>query len=363
MTIAVWEPRLRPSRRRPDRWAAWRRGLFGSPLNIAITLALALLALAAAAPALRWALLDATWGGTAQDCAARSGACWAFIAEKWRFIVFGLYPNDRDWQAALAVALVAGLVIVTGLPRFWSTRLIAAWIVVLALALAVMGGAPTGRLVPTDKWGGLPMTVLLSVIGFAGAFPLGVALALARRSEMRLLRWMAIAFIEVMRGIPLIAVLYVSTLIFPLMLPPGMAIDKLARAQVAIILFVSAYMAEIVRAGLQSLPTGQYEASRALGLSWWMMMRLVILPQALKAVIPAFVNLAIGLFLDTTLVIVIGLFDFLNTARVATTDASWNGYHNEAYTFVAIVYFTVSYAASRYSLWLEAQLRARQDSK
>lgn len=202
------------------------------------------------------------------------------------------------------------------------------------------------------------MTVLLSVIGFAGAFPLGVGLALARRSEMRLLRWMAIGFIEVMRGVPLIAVLYVSTLIFPLMLPAGMAIDKLARAQVAIILFVAAYMAEIVRAGLQSLPAGQYEASRALGLSWWMMMRLVILPQALKAVIPAFVNLAIGLFLDTTLVIVIGLFDFLNTARVATTDANWNGYYNEAYTFVAIVYFSVSYAASRYSLWLEGRLRA-----
>lgn len=361
MTMALSEPLGRPSGRQPltwsARWANWRRGLFGSPVNLAITVAFLAFVLFVVTPFLRWALVDATWTGTAKDCAERSGACWAFIAEKGRFILFGLYPNDRDWQAATSVALIAGLVVVTGLPRFWNRRLVLVWIAALGAALAVMSGALTGQLVPTDKWGGFPLTVLLSVIGFAGAFPLGIALALARRSEMRLVRWMAIAFIEVLRGVPLIVVLYVSTLLFPLMLPAGAAIDKLARAQVAVILFVSAYMAEIVRAGLQALPVGQSEAARSLGLSWWQTMRLVILPQALKTVIPAFVNLGIGLFLDTTLVIVIGLFDFLNTARVAATDVNWNGFYNEAYTFAALVYFSLSYAASRYSLWLERKLR------
>ncbi|MCX5580471.1 amino acid ABC transporter permease [Kaistia terrae] len=361
MTMALSESiRRSPERNRltgSARWALWRRGLFGSPVNLAITLGFVAFVLFVVAPFLRWALIDATWSGTAKDCAERSGACWAFIAEKSRFILFGLYPNDRDWQAAIAVALVGSLVVATGMPRFWNRRLVLVWIVVLGAALAVMSGALTRQLVPTDKWGGFPLTVLLSVIGFAGAFPLGIALALARRSKMRLLRWMAVAFIEVMRGVPLIAVLYVSTLIFPLMLPAGAAIDKLARAQIAIILFVAAYMAEIVRAGLQSLPAGQYEASRSLGLSWATTMRLVVLPQALRAVIPAFVNLGIGLFLDTTLVIVIGLFDFLNTARVAATDVNWNGFYSEAYTFAALIYFSLSYAASRYSLWLESRLR------
>ncbi|BCP56068.1 amino acid ABC transporter permease [Kaistia sp. 32K] len=358
MTLTFPEPIVRPSARLvAERWQAWRRGLFGSPVNLLITLGFVAFVLWVVAPFLRWALVDATWTGTAKDCAERSGACWAFIADKGRFILFGLYPSGRDGQAAAAVALVAGLVVVTGMPRFWSRRLVLVWIVTLAAALAVMSGAPSGPLVATEKWSGFPLTALLSVIGFAGAFPLGIGLALARRSEMRLVRYLAIAFIETMRGVPMIAVLYVSTLLFPLMLPAGVTTDKLVRAQVAIILFVAAYMAEIVRAGLQSLPSGQYEAARSLGLSWSATTRLVVLPQALKAVIPAFVSLGIGLFLDTSLVLVIGLFDFLHTARVAATDINWNGFYNEAYAFAALVYFSLSYAASRYSLWLERYLR------
>jgi general L-amino acid transport system permease protein len=359
MTLVYTGP-ARPAWRAPT-LRGWRQGLFGSPVNILITLGFVLFVAFVVWPFLRWALVDATWTGTAQDCAARSGACWAFIGEKARFIVFGLYPSDRDWQAATATLLIVGLVVATGAPRLWGRWLAVAWLVTIALALAILAGAPTGIRVATDKWGGLPVTVLLSVVGFAASFTIGIALALARRSEMRLVRYLAIAFIETMRGIPLIAVLYVSTLLLPLMFPAGFTLDKLLRAQIAIILFVSAYMAEIVRAGLQAIPKGQYEASRSLGLSWWATTRLVVLPQALRAVIPAFVNLAIGLFLDTTLVIVIGLFDFLNTARVAATDANWNGFYNEAYAFAALVYFTVSYAASRYSLWLEARLRRGQD--
>jgi len=350
---------LSQARRVEVDWASWRKRLFGSPTNIAITFAFAAFLVFVVWPFLRWAIIDAVWFGNADACAAHHGACWAFVGEKARFIVFGLYPHDLQWQPAVATALIVGLVLVTCMPYSWRRCLVTVWLIVLALAVAIMSGLATGHPVATDKWGGFPLTVLLAVVGFAGAFPLAVALALARRSRMGLLRFMAVAFIESVRGIPLIAVLYVSTLLFPLMLPAGASIDKLLRAQIAVVLFIAAYMAENVRAGLQSVPKGQLEAAHAVGLSWAKAMRLVVLPQALRAVIPSFVNLGIGLFLDTTLVIVIGLFDFLNTAKVAATDPQWLGFYNEAYLFAAVVYFIICFGGSRYSLWLEARL-ARQ---
>jgi len=344
-------------------WAAWRKGLFGSPTNVAITAGFAAFLYLVVWPFLRWALIDATWRGNAQACSAHGGACWAFVVEKARFIVFGLYPHDWQAQPAIAAILIIGLVIVTGFPFAWRQGLVTSWIAVIALAVAIMSGLVTGHPVATDKWGGFPLTVLLAVVGFAGAFPIAIALALARRSRMGLLRFMAVAIIESVRGVPLIAVLYVSTLLFPLMLPAGASIDKLLRAQVAIVIFIAAYMAENVRAGLQAVPKGQLEAAQAVGLSWSKAMRLVVLPQALRAVIPSFVNLGIGLFLDTTLVIVIGLFDFLNTAKVAATDPNWLGYYDEAYLFAALVYFTICFGGSRYSLWLEARLARRPAAK
>jgi general L-amino acid transport system permease protein len=347
---------MRRSRRR-DLW----RGFFGSPLNAAITLAFAAFLVFVVAPLFRWAVLDATWSGDAKACAAGGGACWAFIVEKTRFILFGLYPQEHDGEAAVAVLLILALVAVTAVPRFWRRGLVLLWIMAIAAAIALLSGAFTGSFVPTAKWSGLPLTLLLAVVGFAGAFPFGILLALGRRSRLAVVRWLSIAVIEGLRGVPLIAVLYVSTLLLPFALPAGASLDKLLRAQVAIILFVAAYMAEIVRAGLQSVPAGQYEAARSLGLSWVAAMRLVVLPQALRAVIPSYVNLAIGIFLDTTLVIVIGLLDFLNTARTAATDPQWLGFYNEAFAFAALVYFAGSYAASRYSLWLERRLhRGRQ---
>lgn len=357
-------PHVLPGRRLPDlRTASILRRLLGSPVNAAITLALLAVAIFLLRPLLRWAVVDATWTGTASDCSANGGACWAFIAEKARFILFGLYPHSLAWQPAAAAALIVGLTVVTALPRFWSVRLLMLWPVAILAALGIMAGFLTGNPVSTDVWGGLPLTLLLAVGGFAGAFPIGIALALGRRSNLGLVRVSCVGIIEVLRGVPMIAVLYVSTLLVPLMLPAGFAIDKLLRAQAAIILFVAAYMAEIVRAGLQAIPPGQYEASRALGLSWWQAMRLVVLPQALRIVIPAFVTLGIGLFLDTTLVIVIGLFDFLNTARTAAVDPNWLGFYGEAYAFVAIIYFATSFGMSRYSLWLERRLRSSRERR
>jgi general L-amino acid transport system permease protein len=336
----------------------WLRGLFGSPANAVITIGLVLIAAFIVLPLLRWAFIDATWAGTPADCAQNRGACWAFLGEKLSFILFAFYPPGVRWQAAAATILILALIVITAMPRFWHPRLVAVWGVSIAFAVGLMSGTLTGNAVPTQKWGGFPLTVLLSVTAMLAAFPLGVLLAFGRRSQMGLIRALCVAFIEIMRGVPLIAVLYVSTLLFPLMLPAGADIDKLLRAQVAITLFVAAYMAEIVRAGLQSVPRAQGDAAVALGFTWWASMRLIILPQALRSVIPSFVNLGIGLFLDTTLVIVIGLFDFLNAARVSATDPQWLGFYNEAFAFAALVYFVFCAAGSRYSTWLEARLRS-----
>jgi general L-amino acid transport system permease protein len=344
-------------------FAGLRRGLFGSVLNLAITAGFLALILSGVLPVLRWATIDATWTGTAKDCAAGQGACWAFIVEKARFILLGFYPREADWQATATVVLFAVLMVVTALPRFWHPRLIAAWAVAIPGAVVLMSGLLTGRPVPTQQWGGLPLTLLIAITGFAAAFPLGIALALGRRSHFALVRLVCTAFIEVLRGVPLVAVLYASTLLVPLMLPAGTNLDKLLRAEIGIILFASAYLAEIVRAGLQAVPSGQSAAASALGLTWWQSMRFVILPQALRTVIPSFVTLGIGLFLDTTLVIVIGLFDFLNTATAAASDLTWLGFYTEAFAFAAAIYFAVSFAASRYSLWLERRVGANHATR
>lgn len=338
----------------------WRRlwsDLFGTPLNATVTLGCLALLGWAVPPLFRWILLDAVWVGPADRCADAAGACWAFIGEKLRYILFGFYDQDRHWRPAVAGAILLVLAGVSGMPLFWRRASLGLWAGGLTVALLLLAGGPGGPVVPTERWSGLPVSLLLAVVGLIGAFPLAVLLALARRSRMGGVRTLAVLFIEVTRGVPLIAVLYVATLLLPLMLPAGSAIDKLLRAQIAIILFVSAYLAEILRAGLQAIPAGQDEAARALGLGYWQSIRLVILPQALRTVIPSIVNLAIGLFQDTTLIIVIGLFDLLNTARTAAKDPQWLGFYDEAFGFAALIYLTVCIAASRYSLWLERKLR------
>ncbi len=346
-----------PANRSLPRWRRLRTGLFGTPLNAAVTLACLVLLAWAVPPLLRWTLLDAVWVGPADRCADAAGACWAFIGEKLRYILFGFYDHDRHWRPAVASAILLALAVVSGMPLFWRRTTLGLWVCGLAVAVLLLTGEPGGPAVPTDRWSGLPVSLLLAAAGLVGAFPLAVLLALARRSRMGGVRTLAILFIEVTRGVPLIAVLYVATLLLPLMLPAGSAIDKLLRAQIAIILFVSAYLAEIIRAGLQAIPDGQHEAAQALGLGYWQAMRLVILPQALRTVIPSIVNLAIGLFQDTTLIIVIGLFDLLHTARTAAKDPAWLGFYDEAFGLVALIYLTVCVAASRYSLWLECRLR------
>jgi general L-amino acid transport system permease protein len=355
--MSVAESASLPSWRISLRLKPLWNGLFGTPLNTVLTI-LTLAFLAWLLPPLaRWLVIDAIWSGTAQDCAAHSGACWAFVSAKLRFIVFAFYPPEWQWRPLLVMVLLVSLLAATALPRFWRRETLVAWPVVIGLCWLLMSGAGLLPAVPSNQWGGLPVTLLVWTVCFGLSVPLAVLLALARRSRMGGLRTLAIVFIELMRGIPMLAILYVAMLLLPMAVPGGQHIDKTMRAIIMITLFWSAYVAEVVRAGLQAIPAGQGEAAAALGLGYWRTMQLVILPQALRQVIPGMVNLAIGFLLATSLLAVIGILDLLNAARASATDPKWLGFYDEAYLVAAVVYFVLCFGGSRYSRWLEKYLR------
>ncbi len=343
-----------PLPRGPIAWA--RRHLFNTWYNAILTLgALYLIALGLKA-AIGWIIVDAVWLGGSEACHAAKGegACWALIAEKHRFILFGTYPYEEQWRPALAVALFVAAVGLSTWRRLWSRALVVGWFVLFAaLALLLHGGVFGLTPVSTELWGGLPLTILLSVIGIGLSLPLAVLLALGRRSSMPLIRAISVGYIELVRGVPLISILFMASVMFPLFLPEGVTINKLLRAQVGIILFSAAYLAEVVRGGLQAIPSGQYEAADALGLGYWRKMRLVILPQALRLVIPPMVNSFIATFKDTSLVIIIGLYDLLGAVRTATNDPLWRAFTTEGYIFVAAIFFVFCSFMSRYSRRLE----------
>jgi general L-amino acid transport system permease protein len=337
--------------------AAWH-GLFGSITNTTVTLLTAATLWLVLAPFFRWAVVDATWTGTAADCRAADGACWAFLTEKVRFIVFAFYPPALQWRPTVAMTLLTGVLVVTALPRFWGPRLLAAWPVAIAASWLLMSGTLTPPQVSTNQWGGLPITLLVWTVCLAAAMPIAIGLALVRRSQLGGIRTLAVVYIELMRGTPMVAILYVAMLILPVAVPHGDLIDKNVRAILLVTLFWAAYLAEVVRGGLQAIPRGQEEAAAALGLGYWQTMRLVVLPQAFRIVLPGLVNQAIGFLLATSLLAVIGIQDLLNAGRAAATDPNWLGFYDEAYLFVAAIYFLACYGGSRYSRWLERYLRA-----
>jgi general L-amino acid transport system permease protein len=338
---------------RSYRWL--RANLFNSWLNGLVTLALLGALTATLPPLLRWAVVDGVVDGTAADCRASGGACWAFVIEKMPFILFGSYPHDQLWRPVLAVMVVLGLFAASCDRRLWRRWLAPSWLLGLTLAGVLMAGGVFGLPVVEDAlWGGLPLTLGLAVVGLALAFPVAILLALGRRSDLPVVRWFCIGWIELIRGVPLVSLLFMASVMLPLFLPQGVSIDKLLRAQIAFILFASAYLAEVVRGGLQAIPSGQVEAAAALGLSPWTSLGRVILPQALAHVIPPLVNTFIGFFKDTSLVLVIGLFDLLRTAKTALTDPSWHGFYREAYLVIAVIYFCFCFFLSRYARWLEA---------
>jgi general L-amino acid transport system permease protein len=287
-----------------------------------------------------------------------TGACWAVIAEKHRFILFGTYPFEEHWRPALCVLLFIGLYVVSAMRRFWRKELALVWIAVLTLIGVLMWGGVFGLpYVPQERWGGLPITLVLATFGLAFAFPLSILVALGRRSSLPAIKALCVIYVELIRGVPLISLLFMASVMFPLFLPEGMNIDKLLRAQIAIILFAGAYLAEVVRGGLQALPKGQYEAADSLGLDYWKAQRLIIMPQALKISIPGIVNNFIGLFKDTTLVTFIGILDILKFTETIGASTEWHGIYLELLFFVACVFFLCCFSMSRYSKWLEQKLR------
>jgi general L-amino acid transport system permease protein len=358
-------PRAAPIRTTgPIAWA--RANLFASWWSTAVTLVLAYLIVRWTLGFVEWAFINAVWsvpmqGNQPQTGACRDmkgvGACWAVIAEKHRFILFGTYPFDEHWRPALVCVLFVGLYIVSAMRRFWNWRLIPIWVGTLAAIGVLMWGGVFGlSYVPQERWGGLPITLILSTFGLAFAFPLAILVALGRRSKLPAIKMLCILYVELIRGVPLISLLFMASVMFPLFLPEGMNIDKLLRAQIAITLFAGAYLAEVVRGGLQSLSRGQYEAADALGLSYWQKTGFIILPQALRTVIPPLVNTFIGFFKDTSLVLIIGIFDLLTAGKTAIVEPAWQGFGVEVYVTVGAIYLVFCFAMSKYSQGLESDL-------
>lgn len=337
-----------------------RKNLFGSLTSSLLTVLAAWALWETVPPLFAWAIGRAVWfADDPAQCRKAAGACWAFVTTKYRFILFGLYPYDQQWRALIVCALIIGLLGASCDRRLWNRRLFWIWGATFGVAGILMSGGWLGLpQVPTEQWGGLPLTLILAVVGIGGAFPLAIVLALGRRSRLPVIRALSVTYIELIRGVPLVSVLFMASVMFPLFLPESITIDKVLRAQVGFILFAAAYLAEAVRGGLQSVPRGQFEAADALGLSTAQKMRLVVLPQALRASIPPVVNQFIATFKDTSLVVIIGLYDLLTTTKTALTDPPWRAFYIEGYIAAGLVYFAFCFFLSRTSQRLERQLNS-----
>ena len=340
-----------------------RRNLFASIGDTLLTALGVLIVVLAVPPLLEWAFFDAVWTGEDRDVctSTEAGACWAFVNAKFAQFIYGTYPLGERWRVNLVfLLLVAGLVpmAIPSVPRKGLNALYLFAIFPVIAFILLVGGAFWLAPVRTALWGGLMVTLIVSYVGMVASLPLGILLALGRRSRMPIVRTFCVAFIELWRGVPLIMVLFMASVMLPLFLPPGVTLDKLMRALIGVALFSSAYMAEVVRGGLQAIPKGQYEAAQALGLGYWKMMRLIVLPQALKLVIPGIVNTFIGLFKDTSLVYIIGIFDLLGIVRLNFTDTTWASWQTPAtgLVFAASIFWVFCFGMSRYSQFMERRL-------
>ena len=342
-----------------------RTNLFNSIYNAIMTL-LAIWALCVTIPEfIQWAILDSVWyTDDPQACRDAAGACWAVVAEKHRVMLFGTFPYDEHWRGVLTIGIIIAMAIISSIKRFWSYRLFWAWLVTFAVILTLMLGGifgltPTG----THEWGGLPLTLILFVGTIVGGLPISIFLALGRRSQLPAIKAICVAVIEITRGVPLITVLFMASLMFPLFMPEGVNFDKILRAQVGMVIFFAAYGAEIIRGGLQAIPAGQYEAADAIGLTYSQKTRKIILPQALRIVIPALMNDIIRAFKNTTFISIIGLFDVLGATATSLEDPLWVNYAIEAYIFIFILYFCFCFTMSKYSQGIEKYLNAGRSYK
>ena len=336
----------------------WLRGnLFNTWYNSLLTILTLLVLWQIVPPFFNWAFVNSVWNSPSEACRDIDGACWSVIPQNINFIVFGFFPDGQHWRPGLAMLLLLGMVFYSKDSKHWKKSLFVYWTISLIVMATLMYGGVFGMpVVETDQWSGLPLTFMLALFGMVAAYPLGVFLALGRRSRMPAIKTLSVVYIEMIRGVPLISLLFMSSVMFPLFLPEGVTFDKVLRAQVAIILFTAAYIAEVVRGGLQAMPRGQFEAADSLGLNYNQTMRLVILPQALKIVIPPTVGQMLSAFKDTSLVVIIALYDVLKTTKVALANPKWTGFSTEAYIGLALFYFVCCFAMSNYSRKLEKSL-------
>ncbi len=360
-------PRAAPQvRAGPFGWAQER--LFNSIGNTILTLLAGVLLAALAWVLISFLVTNAVWRGSERsDCLAETvghtvGACWPFIAAKFDQLMYGFYPASQHWRVDLVYALGALLLAPLLIPRvpYKTLNAILFFGAYPAVAAVLLLGGVLGLVeVETRLWGGLLVTLVITYAGIVGSLPLGILLALARRSDLAAVRSVSIIFIEFWRGVPLVTVLFFATYMLPLFLPGDWKIDGLLRVLIGVILFSAAYLSEVVRAGLQAIPRGQFEGAKALGLGYWKMMSLVVLPQALRLVIPGLVNSFIALFKDTTLVLIVAIFDLLGQLRAAFADPNWATPVTlfTGFAFAGIIYFVVSFAMSRYALFTEQRLR------
>jgi general L-amino acid transport system permease protein len=356
MVVYREQPSL-PSPAGQGSFAAWlRKNLFSSWLNSIVSLTLLYVLIPQLWHLIHWAFISADWFGASRDQCVSGGACWVFITNRLNLFIYGFYPESEYWRVNWIYALTALQVAALLFPKTpHKTLLTGVFFVIYPFVVFYLlyGGAFGLEVVETHKWGGLMLTLLLGIVGTLAALPIGIVLALGRRSEMPMIRALSIVFIEFWRAVPLITVLFMASVMLPLFLSGEVNMDKLLRAMIGIILFESAYVAEVIRGGLQAIPKGQYEAAKALGLSYWKSMGLIIMPQALKITIPSLVNTFIELFKDTSLVTIIGLFDLLAVAKAGLSDPAWLGYSTEAYAFIALVFWVFCFGMSRYSMYLE----------
>ncbi|HCX82874.1 MAG: amino acid ABC transporter permease [Curvibacter sp. RIFCSPHIGHO2_12_FULL_63_18] len=361
MSATTFEPiAARPAPVKTEGLVAWiRSNLFGDWKTTVGTLLVAAVLLKVLPPFLQWALFNAVWTAKFELCNAEgAGACWGVVSEKFRIIIFGRYPFEEQWRPLISTLLLCALLAGSCMRSFWKAWLVPLWIAVLAFFFVVMYGGVLGlSRVETDRWGGLPLTILLASLSMAMAFPIALLIALGRRSKLPAIKTFCTIYVELIRGVPLISVLFMASFMFPLLMPQGFNIDVLVRVLAGITLFAAAYMAEVIRGGLQAVPKGQIEAAATLGLSYWQTQRKIVLPQALAMVVPGIMNNFISTFKDTSLVTIVSLYELTGAMSLAlNSDADWRPFKIEGYLFIALIYFGFCFAMSRYSLWIEKQV-------
>ena len=368
--MRAWTPS--PARPAPvntiGAWGWVRRNLMATPRDMVMTLLAAVFLFWLLDVLIGWAFLNASFTGADRSACLKQvqGACWPFIEAKFGQFIYGRYPEAERWRVNLVFAAgIIGLLPML-IPAAPYKRVNAVFLLGFfpVFAFALLTGGMFGLTeVSTSDWGGLLVTLVVAITGIVASLPLGIALALGRRAQLPVLRALCIGFIEIFRGVPLITVLFMASVMLPLFLPDGVNFDKLMRCLIGVALFSSAYMAEVVRGGLQAIPRGQVEAAAALGMSYWKTTRLIVLPQALKMVVPGIVNTFIGLFKDTTLVLIVGLFDLLGIVQLHFTDASWATpeTHITGYVFAGFVFWAFCFAMSRYSIFMEKRLSTDAD--